>query len=263
MKKGTLKYAKALVALTMVGSAMLCSCSKIDENERLIYVEPAAVNRAVLIEDFTGQKCVNCPNAATAIHEMQEVYGEDKVIAVAIHSGPFGLASGLMTELGTTYWNQWFSDTQGQPVVKINRGEGNDNISSWAGIVATELTKQTDVELVLVTDWKKDTRELTIDVSALGKVGVNEKLQLWLVEDGIVAAQKLPDGTTDKKYVHNHVLREAINGDWGESITYGESAVSKQYTITLSDKYDAENCSVVAFTYGDNGVSQAKIKAIN
>ena len=37
------------------------SCSNIDEGDRLIYVKPAEVGRAVLIEDLTGQRCINCP----------------------------------------------------------------------------------------------------------------------------------------------------------------------------------------------------------
>jgi len=257
-----MNFCKIYKGLLVCCTAVFCSCSNIDENERLVYVEPSPVNRAVLIEDFTGQKCVNCPNATSAIHDMQEAYGEESVIAVAIHCGPFGLASGLMTELGQTYWNNWFSDTQGQPVVKINRGAGNDEINSWAGIVANELAKSTDVTLTLGTEYNEENRSVDVTVTALGKVGETEKLQLWLVEDGIVAAQKLPDGSTNKQYVHNHVLREAINGDWGESITFTEAPVGVKHTITLADKYVAEHCSVIAFTYGDNGVSQAVITAV-
>ena len=37
----------------------LMACSHIDEDERLIYVKPVAASRNVLIEDFTGQRCVN------------------------------------------------------------------------------------------------------------------------------------------------------------------------------------------------------------
>lgn len=246
----------------ILGAMVVGACSNIAEDERLIYVEPAAVNRAVLIEDFTGQKCVNCPNATNTIHQIQEAYGEETVIAVAIHCGPFGLASGLMTDLGQTYWNNWFSDTQGQPVAKINRGAANDEYKQWAGVVANELTKTTDVSLELKTAYNETSREVSIDIAALGKVGVKEKLQIWVVEDGIVAAQKQPDGSTNKQYVHNHVLREAVNGDWGEDITYTEIPVTLHRAFVLNEKYVADNCAIVAFTYGEQGVSQAIIKRI-
>ena len=77
----------------MVAVLLISACSNIDESERLIYVEPAHVARAVLIEDFTGQRCVNCPNAVAEIERLQEAYGEENVIAVGIHSGPLSIFS--------------------------------------------------------------------------------------------------------------------------------------------------------------------------
>ena len=75
------------------------ACQEVDPNDRLIYVKPAEVGRAVLIEDYTGQECVNCPNGTNAINSIVETYGEKNVIAVGIHSGP--LASKGKTSLAT------------------------------------------------------------------------------------------------------------------------------------------------------------------
>ena len=72
-------------------AAMLSACDNVDSNDRLIYVPPAAVGRCVLIEDFTGQKCLNCPRAAEVIEQLQKQYGADTVIAVAIHAGPLSV----------------------------------------------------------------------------------------------------------------------------------------------------------------------------
>ena len=44
------------------------------------------------------------------------------------------------------------------------------------------------------------------------------KLQLWLVEDSIVAPQMFPNNKVEKEYVHNHVFRDPINGDWGTEV---------------------------------------------
>ena len=81
------------------------SCSNIDEGDRFINVKPAEVGRAVLIEDFTGQRCKFCPNGTDVINGIVDTYGEDNVVAVAIHSGPLGFAGtakaeGLMTSAG-------------------------------------------------------------------------------------------------------------------------------------------------------------------
>lgn len=256
------RFLGTIATLLTMGIALLCSCSNIDEDERLVYVAPKEAKRAILIEDFTGQKCPNCPNGTKAIHEMQETYGEENVIAVAIHCGPFGLASGLVTDLGKTYWNHWFTETQGQPVIKVNRGSSLDDIMAWTNEVTKELSKSTDVTLNMTTAYDDASRNVTIDVECLGKAGNIQKLQLWLIEDGIVALQKQPDGSNMINYVHDHVLREAVNGEWGEEITFKETPITVQHTFTLKEKYMAKNCSLVAFTYDSNGVSQAIIKKI-
>ena len=109
----------ALLTLTM------SACSHIDESDRLIYVKPADVKRRVLLEDFTGQRCVNCPKASDEIKALQEQYGEDHVIAVGIHSGPLGFYTkgdylGLSTEVGDEYYDHWALEYQ--PVGLIDRG---------------------------------------------------------------------------------------------------------------------------------------------
>ena len=86
---------------------------------------------------------------------------------------------------------------------------------------------------------------------------------MWLIEDGIVALQMMPDGSSNDDYVHNHVFRAAVNGTWGEDVTVKEGeATNKQYTYTLPENWNAENVSVVAFVYSDNGVEQTVKKAI-
>lgn len=253
MKKVTYSFV-ALLAL------MLCSCSNISEDERLIYVEPSVAVRKVLIEDFTGQRCTNCPKATEAIHEIQKTYG-DNVVAVAIHCGPFGFAGnakniGLMTELGQKYWDAWFDSSQGQPVAKVNRGTKSETYANWSTIVRDELAKNTAVHLELLISGSDSS--YTVRTSILAPAGYSAKLQLWLVEDSIVAMQMQPDGSTNKEYVHNHVLREALNGTWGEVVEFNEAMVTKETVFTLNGKYVADHCSVVAFVYDDNGVQQVE-----
>lgn len=49
----------------MALAASLTACDDIKESDRYIEVPAAKVERTVLLEDFTGQNCTNCP-AATA-----------------------------------------------------------------------------------------------------------------------------------------------------------------------------------------------------
>ena len=77
-----------LSVLTLAALVMAVACDEVSTDERLTYVEPPEVGRAVLIEDYTGQYCVNCPRATEEIERLVEQYGDSVVVAVAIHSGP-------------------------------------------------------------------------------------------------------------------------------------------------------------------------------
>ena len=50
----------------------LNSCDKVDEDDRFVYMKPEAMGRNVLVEDFTGQNCKNCPDAHVVIEQFQE-----------------------------------------------------------------------------------------------------------------------------------------------------------------------------------------------
>ena len=70
---------------------LLVGCDRISEDERLIYEKPEPAQRVVLLEDFTGQRCTNCPKATEVIAQLQETYG-DALVAVGIHGGPLAFA---------------------------------------------------------------------------------------------------------------------------------------------------------------------------
>ena len=235
------------------------ACSHIDEDERLIYVKPAAVQRSVLLEDFTGQRCINCPKASDEIKLLQEQYGEDNVIAVSVHSGPLGFHStpqlvGLSTDTGDEYFNHWQFDYQ--PVGMINR-KGGCEYTTWNTHIREELEKTAPVNINLVVTTEGSQKSVQANVTGVDG-NITGKLQLWLTEDNVTAFQMMPDGTRDMNYLHQHVLRAAINGTWGEdiSIKEGETSISQIYSLPTSSEWKAEDLSVIAFVYNEQGVHQ-------
>ena len=257
---------KAYILLFLTG-ILMAACSHIDEDEQLIYVKPAPVQRCVLLEDFTGQRCVNCPKAAEEIAKLQEQYGEDAIIAVSIHSGPLGFRStsrflGLSTDLGDAYYNHW--SLEYQPVGLIDRGSPAE-YTAWSTLVREELQKTAPVDIDL-TVTPGDSQQFDISTAIHGVDGNTQgKLQLWIVEDDITAFQMMPDGTRNDTYIHQHVLRAAVNGDWGEDVAVqeGYSAVN-ECTFTISDEWKEENLYIIAFVYNDSGVLQVtKTKLLN
>ncbi|MDD7257795.1 MAG: Omp28 family outer membrane lipoprotein [Prevotellaceae bacterium] len=252
----------------LIGMALaLTSCSEIDESERLEYVKPAEVGRKILIEDFTGQKCVNCPKAVEEIEKLQKEYGADNIIAVGIHSGPLGYRGneknvGLATETGDEYFKHWGIEYQPQGLV--NRQGGRLAHTSWAKAVHDAISQKAPLTIDISNTYNEANHSVAIDVKATGVEGsISGKLQVWILEDGIVAMQKMPDGTTKSDYVHNHVFRTSVNNLWGDDVTLREGETKKStYTLTLDKKWVADRLTVVAFVYNDNGVQQVEKKSI-
>ena len=245
---------------------LLCvACSHIDEDEQLIYVKPADVARCVLIEDFTGQNCLNCPTATLTIADLQEAYGHDVVVAVGIYSGDFGRTArgvpySLTTETGDEYYAHWALDHQ--PVGLVNR-HGASEYQDWGRLVREQLEQKSHVDLEANGSFNAEARQVEINVSALGTDGnTNGKLQVWLTEDNITDGQRLPDGTWNREYFHNHVFRDAVNGAWGTDFSIKEGEQKEEsftYTIAEDKDWKPENMNVVVFIYNDNGVEQVTI----
>jgi thiol-disulfide isomerase/thioredoxin len=105
----------------------------------------------VLIEDFTGFRCGNCPAAADIANNLYKAY-KGKLIVLGIHSGPtFASPRGKLystdfrTTVGEELFNTFLGATGGQPNGMVNRaGDGNKIIApdGWSAQVAAELEKE-------------------------------------------------------------------------------------------------------------------------
>ena len=254
---------KTLLYTTAAGLLTLASCDTVSENDRYIYVEEAEVQRCVLLEDFTGQQCPNCPNAAVETNKLQESY-PNSVIAVAIHGGPLSPNTpvSLKSHVGDLYYS-----AAGQPKLpagQIDRLGGTSVPEQWMGNVHTAIQRKAAVALSIENDYDADGNKAAIKIKAYGMNTASGKLQVWLVEDSIKAIQAMPDGSSNREYIHNHVLRAAVNGTWGEDISIAKgSEKTVTYTADLNPKtympntrqtWNVANMHVVAFVYNDNGV---------
>lgn len=277
--------------------AAFTACSKIDEDERLVVVdqnisevidpiiqEPdsifdapiAVVERRVLIEDHTGQKCPNCPDATTIIHNLQRTYGE-RIVPVAIHSQAQGIMepSGLGNELGNTYYNNW--KLEFKPAGLVNRIDGGDGVvldkTIWTMAVQYLLSDETPDPLdirIKAQQKEGNPQQAFVNVRVIATTNdarVSGKLQIWITEDNIVAQQDSM-GTHISNYVHNHVLRASVNGTWGEDVSVSGFGDMQEvyYEFPLSSAWKPENLAIVAFVYNDDGVVQVqrqRIKQLN
>ena len=255
-----LKNIFALVAF----AAGIVGCDDIKENERFIAVETPETPEGpsvqqpknVLVEDFTGMYCKNCPEAAAAVHEIQNHYGADRVISVAIHGDIPVLAGPLKNDLGTEYYNHW--GVESLPTGMVDRNGGLQNYDKWLAAVTNRMNLKAPVSLTFKnTTYNADSRTLNLQIEALTDATFDAKLQVWITESNIKLPQSMPDGSLNPNYIHNHVLRDAVNGAWGEAVGF-EAGVAQEltYEYAVSDKWVAENLAVVAFVYDASGVMQ-------
>ena len=69
---------KKIVLIIMCAALALSACEVIPENEQIVEVftpaDTSQYKRASLLVEFSGWRCMNCPNAAAVAHELQEQY---------------------------------------------------------------------------------------------------------------------------------------------------------------------------------------------
>ena len=179
---------KIYLTLVTLGLVLLSACDEISTDERLTYVEPPEAGRAVLIEDYTGQYCVNCPRATEEIERLIEQYGDSVVIAVAIHSGPFskqkGEPSPLYTEVGDMYFNRW--KLSSQPVGLVDRlfDSMPFGYTDWGGGVNYELTdsptSEAPVTFFIDGDFDSETRTGSSTPAAMRRARVRQSRAMRL-----------------------------------------------------------------------------------
>lgn len=244
-------------------AGLFAACDEIDEADRYIEMPVVESRRAVLLEEFTGQMCTNCPEAQRRISSMKEQYG-DQLVVVGIHAGNFGLAEsdygslGLMQPEGDEYAGHW--NVEAYPAGVINRTSGALTAPEWATYVRSEVAKEAKLGISLsasVTETEAGDSVVSIVAMLEPSATVNGKLQLWITESHIVGFQ-IDGGNTLTDYEHNHVYRASVNGTWGEDISLQANIFQTvERSIPVRENWNTANLSVVGFVYNDaDGVLQ-------
>lgn len=239
----------------LVAACALAACDVIPEGERIEEVETEA-KRVVLLQEFTGQQCVNCPEAAKIATGLLEAYPEN-VVVVALHAKGHGFVPSWSGDLGLPkdeameYLRFYGGDaTTGLPSGVINgiqfEGKYIQDRSTWTAQVASQMELEPDcvMDMEHSVDGKKHTVTVKLDPS--DKLDYNVSLILWLIESGMIGQQSSQTEGTIKDYVHNHAFRECLNGLWGEELQIVSAPISHSCTFEISESYVADNCSVVA-----------------
>jgi len=225
-----------------------------------------------LILDFTGHKCPGCPQAHLVINDLKDAY-PGQIVAIAIHAGDFTYTDGHFTYDFTTPWGDELSGSEGlniqwNPAGTVN-SLNSDDVSfhtTWEQIIDTscQITNRMIINMFTEYNCEEDKHCIHIQTKFLQDMTGEFMLCAYMIEDSIVEPQMV--GSVEvQDYVHNHVLRDAINlNTWGQSIGSGaipggtDTIVSYAYTFDSTNDslyHDENHCSAVAFVY-DNATRE-------
>ncbi len=269
--------------VTIIGIAgFIISCDKIkgpymrpvDVSDCPVPTFPAITNpqKTVLIEEFTGHKCVYCPTGADYLHQIQQQSYGNRVVVLAIH------ASGLADPDGSgNYTLDLRSEGHGEelysyfmipaePRAMFNREKldgTNINYGSsdtWQAKAVQVLSETPTIYMQMINNYDSATRKLCshIKTTFLTPNSQNLKIALWISEDSIIGYQfnnNSAIGTTPEitNYVFMDVMRDEFVGTFGETFSSGnvakDSAVIRTYKKVLPPAWKDKHCKVVAYVY--------------
>ncbi|NUO00983.1 MAG: Omp28 family outer membrane lipoprotein [Saprospiraceae bacterium] len=224
---------------------------------------PNDQQRQVLIEEFTGVRCVNCPAGSDAIQTLKGIYGE-QLIAVSIHTGFFAPPypqsnEDFRTPEGASLLS-YLGEPLGYPTSVINRklfnGETDLQLgqSQWAGFIAEEFALAPQAQVLITKTYNPTTRalEAKVNLDILENIAENDvRISVMITQDQITDTQLTPSGVVDN-YVHRHVLRDmmsAYDGDPVNGPLVAGDEVTRTFNYTLPQGWDADHCYIVAFLH--------------
>lgn len=274
--------------LTIICSIIIfSSCDKVEGpymNDTNIEPIDTTYLKKILIEDFTGHLCPNCPDAAREIEAIHDIYG-NQIIGMAIHvstafAKPYhsSQAPSFQYDFRTQWGDDWddiYAISQaGLPRGMVNRIGYPDNHKlgkdEWASIVAQELSKQSNFKISINTTVNSITLKSKISSNISGDFNI----VVCLTESNIINWQK-DGGSNVEDYQHNHVLRSVlideplsssttyVSGQEIETIISYDLASLEQFNIDYSSNtavlgngnaggWNTDNISIIAYIYNSS-----------
>lgn len=238
------------------------------------YVIPAfgdypSSTKNVLIEDFTGHRCGNCPTAAVIAHDLKEEY-PGQVFVASIHSSlpPYFFQSvteegdpeypayshNFRTEAGDQYPLD-IGEFIGNPEGLINRiTDGAGQIwqfhPTWSQKVGEILDDNSPLlmNVQVNTNYYTETRGLFVHVQSesLANIEGRYNMVVYLIQNEIVDWQLdyISDPQNIEFYPHKDVLIDNINGTYGDQLFASTSVIGESfqnhYTYEVPEETEVE-----------------------
>lgn len=230
-------------------------------------VSTGVQKKNVLLEDFTGYNCGNCPDGHNIAAKIKLSH-PDRVFPVAVHAGayadPIGVdAPDFRTAEGTEI-NNYFGVTS-YPSGMTNRRQWDmigqvQSRSYWLPCSRQLCLEDADVNVWVEASYDKATKKISADVELYYVNGVADgtsSLCVSMLQDGILGPQA--GGDMEDEYVHDHVLRAMLTPTWGDTVSVSGvgTYVKRHYEYDVPDMVgtigtDPLHSQIVAYVIDGN-----------
>jgi len=232
---------------------------------------PAMQPHNMLIEDFTGQSCTNCPPAHGLLEGYQATYpGRINVTCLYIYNFP--QADPLNTSrydfrdsAATTIGNIIYGGINQEPVAGIDRDPLDSALvgptvlltssGQWSSLIPAQLNVFDSVNLTVSSSYNSttDSAVITLTVTYTQTVTSAQNISVAIVEDSMVDIQDdFP--TVDTNYVFTDVLREYVtyvpSGDpilATMATKVPGTTLVRKYKAGLKSSWVPAHCRIIAY----------------
>lgn len=252
--------------------------------------------KRVLVEEFTGVKCSNCPDGHAVLKTLQDKY-KDKMIPISVHSyflgSPYGEEQNLTNKFAQSIWNLLGgSEKPTAGVDRIANGATKSNFSKtdWDTKIMERLTTSPYANIIDTVFFDNIRQKYIYQVKVEFTQETSEQVALAvaLTQNKIVATQ-LKGIVEIEDYDHEHVLRYMFTDIKGDALLFANGLSKyekgrtyiKQFEIDVTKIRDRdgngtldseelknvitlENCEVVAFIskISNNNVVQTTVRKV-
>lgn len=275
------------ISISVFGAMLLfgiAACDKIEPPYRTDFEgnghNGGEVVRKVLLEEFTGHQCPQCPAGSDIAYDLKAYYG-DRLVLMKIHSGYFarvsdGMFSYDFTNAAGDAIADYFSvelNPRGLVNRKVHEGSLQHPPEAWGDAISQIIDLAPEFHIEIYLEYQQGNLDVNIEVTSLITCLNTYYISAFLTEDGIISPQRTnnpnyPTGVIED-YEHNHVLRKDVNGVWGELMNEGDIAPQDQfnhtYQVQLDSHWVPENMSVIAFVYNASNkeIIQVEIEGLS
>lgn len=245
------------------------------------FSETVNPRRALLLEEFTGHTCGNCPRGAEIAASILNEHPDD-VHVIALHvsqqfASPVTDGSGkytyeFRTQDGNDIDETFGASNAGLPQGMVSRTTYNGkrilDRNDWNGAVAALLNQASDFDVQVKSYYNTSSDSIYAFVQCrFANSGAgNLSLALYAVEDSIVNWQKdysKPPGQKDiQNYTHRHVFRGSFNTAFGQELINGNyeqnQKVKKGFRIKKGADWQLTHTHVLAVI--SNAASQEVVQ---